>query len=147
LISYLDTSALIKSYVREDNSEEVVRLLGDIEGVGTSVITYAEMASAMARGARMGAFSPDDARAAWEDFLADWSGITRLKVAQGVLERAAAVAWEHGLRGYDAMHLASALAWQETIETPVALATFDRELWLAAQRGGLEAWPEELGGK
>ncbi len=27
---------------------------------------------------------------------------------------------------------------------PVTLATFDRELWLAARDVGLEAWPEGL---
>ena len=40
----------------------------------------------------------------------------------------AALAWEFGLRDYDSMHLATALNWQGTLETPVCLATFDRTL-------------------
>lgn len=145
MIIYLDTSALLKTYIQEDSSEKVVGLLNAIDGAGTSVITQAEMASAISRASRMGAFSPGDAQAAWNAFLDDWSSVTRLTVSFQLVERAATLAWEHGLRGYEAIHLASALTWQEVIETPVTLATFDRELWQAAKRAGLGPWPDELG--
>ena len=58
---------------------------------------------------------------------------------------AAHLAWEYGLRGYDATHFAAALIWQEMLEMPVTLATFDRELWLVAKKAGLAVWPEWLG--
>jgi prevent-host-death family protein len=51
---------------------------------------------------------------------------------------------EYGLRGYDSVHLAAALLWQERVGYPVVLATFDAELWQAAHRAGLEVWPEEI---
>ena len=60
------------------------------------------------------------------------------------LERASRLAWEHGLRGYDAMHFSAALIWQETLETPITLATFDRELWLAAEKMGMTVWPQTI---
>jgi hypothetical protein len=56
------------------------------------------------------------------------------------------LAWEHGLRGYDAVQLASALTWQESVGEQIVLATFDQRLWDAAKRTGLKAWPEELPG-
>jgi hypothetical protein len=59
--------------------------------------------------------------------------------------RADAQAWERGLRGYDALHLAAALFWQETLGEPVTLATFDRQLWQAGAAAGLEVWPADLG--
>lgn len=62
---------------------------------------------------------------------------------ESLVSRAEALAWEYGLRGYDAVHLAAALAWQERITMPIVLATFDRELWEAACQAGLEVWPEE----
>ncbi len=50
-----------------------------------------------------------------------------------------------GFRGYDAVHLASALSWQRALERAVTLATYDKDLWRGAQRVGLVAWPERLG--
>jgi predicted nucleic acid-binding protein len=52
------------------------------------------------------------------------------------VERAEALAWEHGLRGYDAVHLASALTWQESVGEQIVLATFDQQLWEAASERG-----------
>jgi predicted nucleic acid-binding protein len=81
---------------------------------------------------------------AWQDFLSQWQSFTRLSVTPVLVERASRLAWQYGLRGYDATHLAAALIWQETLEMPVTLATFDRELWSAAKTAGMTAWPEGL---
>ena len=53
------------------------------------------------------------------------------------------LAWEYGLRGYDAVQLASAALFQESLGTAVRLATFDKPLWNAAKRAGFEPWPEK----
>jgi hypothetical protein len=45
-----------------------------------------------------------------------------------VIARADILAWEHQLRGYDAVHLAAAVLWQEAIGAPVTMATFARQL-------------------
>jgi hypothetical protein len=50
------------------------------------------------------------------------------------------------LRGYDSVQLASALTWQESVGEEIVLATFDQQLWEAAKRTGLKAWPDELPG-
>jgi hypothetical protein len=60
------------------------------------------------------------------------------------VERAAALAWEHGLRGYGAVQLASALTWQDSIGTDIVVATFDTQLWKATRQTGMKAWPETL---
>lgn len=143
MIIYLDTSTLLKQYIQEAGSKEVGKLLASAVGTGTSLLTYAEMASAISRAVRMKLVSADEAQTTWEDFLMDWELLVRLDVSGQITKRAAALAWEHGLRGYDAVHFASALTWQETIEMPVTLATYDRELWLAAQKTGMEVWPEK----
>jgi predicted nucleic acid-binding protein len=67
-----------------------------------------------------------------------------MRVDEHLVSRAEALAWEHGLRGYDAVHLAAAAVWQERMASPVMLATFDRELWEAARQAGLAAWPAAL---
>jgi hypothetical protein len=48
------------------------------------------------------------------------------------------------LRGYDAVQLASALTWQESVGTDIVLATFDQQLWEAAPKAGVKAWPDKL---
>lgn len=73
-----------------------------------------------------------------------WTSYTRLPVTPAILERASRLAWDIGLRGYDALHLAAAATWQETLGTPITLATFDRELWQAGLNTGLAVWPERF---
>jgi hypothetical protein len=48
------------------------------------------------------------------------------------------------LRGYDAIHLAAALEWQDRIGEPITVATFDQDLWRAAREAGLDCFPEAL---
>ena len=143
MIIYLDTSALLKQYIQEAGSEDVEKLLASSEGTGTNQLTYVEMASAISRAVRMELISADEAQLTWEDFLVDWELLVRLDTSGQITKRAATLAWEHGLRGYDAMHLASALTWQDAIDTPVTLATYDRELWSAAQKAGMDVWPQK----
>jgi len=52
-----------------------------------------------------------------------------------------ALAWSYGLRGYDAVQLASTLTWQGSIGQDVVLATFDAQLGKAAYETRSEVWP------
>lgn len=140
-IIYLDTSALVKKYVEESGSGDVQKLIKSADYSGTSWITRTEMAAALSRTVRMKLFSASEAEAAWNKFLHEWSALSRLKVSGQIIDRASSLAWEYPLRGYDAVHLASAVLWQETLEISITLATFDRELWLAGSQIGLIVWP------
>ena len=143
MILYMDTSALIKRYVREEGTEDVISIVERANGVGSVILTQVEMAAALVKSVRQGWVQQETASQAWQDFLVHWRSFARLSISVATLERASGLAWEYGLRGYDAMHFASALAWQEAIDTPVTLATYDRELWTAAQKAGMEIWPEK----
>jgi predicted nucleic acid-binding protein len=59
-------------------------------------------------------------------------------VTEALVARAEAPAWGAALRGYDAVQLASALTWQESVGAKITLATFDRQLWDAGKQVGLE---------
>lgn len=144
MILYLDTSALVKRYVQETGSTEVAAIITQADVLGSSALTHVEMAAALAKAARLGWVIREKAEAAWQDYLKHWPYFTRLVVTSPLVERASHLAWEYGLRGYDATHLAAALTWQDILETQVILATFDRGLWQAAQKTGLAAWPETL---
>jgi hypothetical protein len=73
-----------------------------------------------------------------------WPTRIHIAVDENLVSQAESLAWDYTLRGCDAIHLASALTWQEGIEHEVVLARFDRKLWEAAQGAGMAVWPEQL---
>lgn len=143
---YLDSSALTKNYLNELESAQVAELINSSSPVATSMIAYAEVGAAIARAARDGSIRADAVLALFARLTNDWSLLVGLDVSFKVVQRAAQVAVTYGLRGYDAVHLASALEWQDAIGEQVIFATFDRALHRAATSAGLVAWPEGLGG-
>lgn len=141
---YADTSALVKRYINERGSHEFVEFLATATTVATCLITRAEMAAAFARTVRKGMLSEKVAHRLLATFRAEWPSLTALHVLDVVASQADNYAWDYGLRGYDAIHLASVLTWQEAIKSKVVLATYDHELWSVAQRVGLTVFPADL---
>jgi uncharacterized protein len=144
MIAYLDSSALVKLYTRESGSEETLALVSRAEVLGTGLIARAEVAAALSKAVRLKAVTGEEGGAALKAFRRQWPDLFHMDVNETVVVQADSLAWTYGLRGYDAVHLASALLWQSGLSQPVTLATFDRQLWDAAQLIGLEVWPEAL---
>ena len=144
MIAYLDASALVKRYVVERGSRETQAFIDDADIVATSIVSRAEVSAAFARAARTKLVTVEAARKAQRAFAADWLDLARVPITEALAERAETLAWEHSLRGYDALQLASALAWQDSVGADVVIATFDTELWTAAAAAGLNARPENL---
>jgi uncharacterized protein len=144
VIVYVDASALVKRYVTEPGSKEVIALTVSAVAVATAVISRAEVAAAFARAVRVHVLDNDGGRRAQRRFLREWPDLVRVPITEALAARAEGLAWDHGLRGYDAVDLAAALTWKDSIGQDVVVATFDRELWEAAPRAGLLAWPEKL---
>jgi predicted nucleic acid-binding protein len=142
MIVYADSSALVKLFVHEVNSEATRDLLRQAQALGTGLLARAELGAAMARGAQRGLITLQEAAEARRRLAAVWPTWIQIGVDEDLVARAEALAWKHHLRGYVAVHLVSALIWQERIGHPVMLATFDRQLWEAARDTGLTAWPE-----
>jgi len=143
MIVYADTSALVKLFVQEQHSASTRHRLHQSQVMGTGLLTRAELGAALARSARMGYLSKDEAFEARRRLESVWPTWTHIAVDEGLVSRAEKLAWEYGLRGYGAVHLATALAWRERLDMPVVVATFDRELWTAAHQAGLRVWPEQ----
>lgn len=148
MIVYFDTSALVKAYIAEDGSSDVLALLNlpDLQP-GSLLLLEVEMAAALGKAARLLRLAQDTLARAWEGFLRDWEAFARIEVSEPLVRRAAQLALEQSLRGYDSLRLASALTWQEYLGEPLTLATFDRELWQAARVLGVRPWPEGLGSR
>ena len=141
---YLDTSALIKRYVEESGSGEVARLLAEARTVATLTLTRVEAYSALRKAVRTRALNESEAEETKAAFEADWPYLEHIRLHPAIEELASSLAWEDGLRGYDAVHLAAALFWKEMLGTRVVLATFDRDLYAAARKRGLSVFPEDL---
>ncbi|MFQ6016183.1 MAG: type II toxin-antitoxin system VapC family toxin [Anaerolineae bacterium] len=144
MILYLDASALVKRYVAEPGSPEVNEAISKAEVIGTAVISRAEVATALSKAVRMDALTREDALASLQVFRNEWPDLVRVQVTEIVIARADTFAWEHSLRGYDAVHLAAASLWQDAMSERVTLSTFDRRLWAAAERVGLAPYPADL---
>ena len=143
MIAYFDASALVKRHVDERGSRETLEFAARAEVVATSLVSRAEVAAALAKAVRAKLLEEDEAREAQRAFAAQWADIARIPVTEALVSRAETLAWEYGLRGYDAVQLASAVLFQESLGTAVRLATFDRQLWNAAQGAGFQPWPEK----
>jgi len=145
VIAYFDASALVKRYLEESGTPDVLRLSDSATTAATSLISRAEVAAAISRAGRLGAVPMSAAEQALRNFRRDWVYLFRVRVEETTMARADALAWELGLRGYDAVHLASALAWRESIAESPLFATYDRALGKAARTQGLDVWPQDLG--
>lgn len=144
MILYLDTSALAKKYVEESGSAQVMAQLQAAELIGACLLTRVELPAAVAKAVRMKWLSSTDGDRAVRAFRAEWPSLLALQVSEALAARADSLAWQHGLRAYDAVHLAAALMWQEALGEPVTVATFDKQLWQATAAAGLAVWPEDL---
>jgi len=138
---YLDTSALIKRYIREQGTDEVNLWVAEAEITATSIITIAEANAALARAARMKNISHQTGEAAGRLLREQWPRTIKTPITERTVARAAELAWALGLRGYDAVHLASAELWQISLGIPVRLVTYDSQLVVGARQLGLDVLP------
>ena len=137
---YLDTSAYVKIYIDEPNAVVVRSAAAESEMLATSIVTYAEMRSAFARRQRSGDLSTDGIDRIKSKFEQDWLEVEALLLDDRTVRRAGEFAESYGLRGFDAIHLASADALRN-IFGAITFAYFDAELWRAASACGMRLLP------
>ncbi|MEX2246194.1 MAG: type II toxin-antitoxin system VapC family toxin [Dehalococcoidia bacterium] len=147
---YVDSSALLKAYVREKGSaraEEIVQT-GD---VAISMLTVVELASALARRSREGTVKLDQRHRLFDTFLAHAVRFQVLPLPRDVLDDAAALLLREParvpLRTLDAIHLATA-EWSFILARQAGEAgvfvSADKRLIAAATAAGMTVEdPEE----
>ena len=141
MILYLDTSALVKLYVRERGSTALRAHAAKAGALATSVVAYAETRAAFARLKKSGASSDAMHQQRLHQLGRDWEALLRVELAPDVLRSAGDLAEIYALRGFDSIHLASALWLQARVSEPVALAVYDQRLAVAASKAGLPVVP------
>ena len=127
MTTYVDTSALLKRYVDEPDSERAVELLASDTELVTGRHTVVELRRNVAR--LLPAPAATAARAAFAEDLAAFSII---EVDAATCELAATIAEQSGVRTLDALHLGAA----RRLGTAVTFLTFDTRQAAAARAIG-----------
>jgi uncharacterized protein len=131
-VTYLDTSALVKRFVSEVGSSEVQNLLTAGDPVASATIAYPELYSGLTRRHREGALSQLQYRLACRRVERDWTALVKVELGAEILTSARGLIQRHGLRAFDAIHLASALGLQAAANEPVTFVAADARLLRAA---------------
>lgn len=137
-IAYFDSSAFVKLIVEEDGSDLAAELWDGCDAAVSSRLAYPEVRAALAAAGRAGRLDDGALRSAtavWERF---WASTRAVELTDAVSRRAGELAAERGLRGADAVHLASALALESDRAIVVA---WDRRLREGVRTSGLRLAP------
>ena len=136
--AYLDPSALLKRYVRERGSERMTAFLADEDvAVVTSRATWAEAMAGIARRRRSGDLADADAATLLDRLECDLRRFSMVDVNEAVTARVRHLVTRLPLRGYDAVHLATALLVAAGRPGQWTFACSDLALCAAADAEGL----------
>lgn len=138
---YTDSSALVKKYVHEAGSAGLISLLSGVDGVAVSAVAYAEIMAAFQRKHREMGISSVQLQEAREEFRQDWPTLTHVPTTDALHPLIEELLGQSPLRGFDAIHLASALflhrRLKESADGVLSFAAADRRLLDAAVAAGL----------
>ncbi|HZJ10669.1 MAG TPA: type II toxin-antitoxin system VapC family toxin [Trueperaceae bacterium] len=130
MILYLDASALVKRYVKEEGSDLVRSAMEEASSWAMCRVGYVETARAVSLAYGRDAVTQIDE---------DWPSFNVVEVDQDLTEKAAEIAFSSGLRSLDALHMASALTLPAQ---DLQVATWDVRLLDAARAAGLHTVPD-----
>jgi predicted nucleic acid-binding protein len=134
LIVYFDTSAIVPIVIDEPSSTVASRLWDEADRVLSSRLVYAEGRAALAMARRVDRIDERGLREAVDDFESLHDQLDVIEVTEGLIREAGGLAEQLSLRGYDAVHLASA---RLVDDAEMVLAAGDQNLVVAAQAIGL----------
>ncbi len=141
MIAYFDTSALVKRLFEEPGSNIADELWGSADTIAASELVYPETRAAVAAAHRAGRIDGARLRETICALEKMFRSVDVVRLDGALASVAGRLAEQHGLRGYDAIHLASAL----TVPVRrVVMATWDRDLSVAAAEAGFAVVPQEV---
>ena len=131
---YFDTSAIVPIVIDEPSSTVAARLWDEADRVVSSRLVYAEGRAALAMARRLDRIDERELREAVDDFESLHDQLDVIEVTEGLVREAGGLAEQMNLRGYDAVHLASA---RLVDDAEMVLAAGDHTLLVAARAIGL----------
>jgi uncharacterized protein len=109
VITYVDTSTLLKLVVEEAGSDVAAVIWDSADALASVGLVVVEARAALAAAHRAGRLTADQHREAKREAEALIEELHLVDVGEGLIDAAADLAEADGLRGYDAVHLAGAL--------------------------------------
>ena len=137
MIVYLDTSSLVQLYVEEIDSEKIKNFVHNAATVSTSKIAYAEARAAFARKQKEEEFSLKVLRKIVEDLNRDWESYFVIEITDGLIRFDGDIAEKYLLRGFDSIHLASAVHLKNKIRADIHFSSYDTRLNQSAEKEGI----------
>jgi len=131
VITYVDTSTLLKLLIEEDGSERAGLIWDTAESLTSAALVIVESRAALAAAERSGRLTRAQLDRTKADLAELIEELNLIEVTEDLIELAAELAEDEQLRGYDAVHLAAAL----TVEAEI-LTSADTALCDAAERRG-----------
>ena len=116
MICYLDTSALVKIYVAEEDSAMVKEKVNLATIVATSKVAYPEARAAFARARREGILTDMTYQVVVDNFNAEWLSYYKLELTDRICYLAGTLSEKYSLRGFDSIHLASAKLLEDLLQ-------------------------------
>jgi hypothetical protein len=108
VIAYFDTSAVVPLVVAETGSARAAALWDGADRVVSVRLVYAEGRAALAQARRLGRLTARQLRDAVTELDSRYEELDLVGIDDTLAHRAGELAEAHGLRGYDAVHLAAA---------------------------------------
>jgi predicted nucleic acid-binding protein len=108
VIAYFDTSAVVPLLVAETGSARAASLWDGADRVVSVRLVYPEGRAALAQAHRLGRLTGRQLRDAVAEFDSRYDELDLVDIDDALARRAGDLAEAHGLRGYDAVHLAAA---------------------------------------
>jgi predicted nucleic acid-binding protein len=134
----------VKRYVREPGAVSVRRLL-KADPAAASRLSEVEVASALVRRAREGAFTVEERDRALASLADDFATLIIVEFTPEITADARALLLRQRLRAGDAVQLASCLYLQREMNRPLPFVAFDYRLAEAARHEGLTVVPVSKG--
>lgn len=131
MITYVDTSTLLKLIIEEAGSDRADTIWASATSVASVALIEVEARAALAAAARHGRLTPAQHAEAKTELGALIADLHLVEVTRELITEAGLLAEADGLRGYDAVHLAAALV----VDAPL-LTSADAALCAAAERHG-----------
>ncbi len=134
MISYFDTSAVIPLVLGEPTSERCIQLWNEsVRVIGTRLV-YPEARAALAQAERMQRITSSQLTTCVADLDSIMPELDLVEITESLARSAGDFAQTHRLRGYDAVHLASAAL---AIDEEFVFVTGDNDLGAAARSVGI----------
>ena len=137
MIAYFDSSSIVKWFFDEPFMELARDIKDKAGSIFTSLISFPEVLSAFNRAWKDGRCLKPEMEIVRDEFMRIWPDFRWIKIDERLIGRTENLIFRHNLRGFDALHMASAISlMKESAGIELFFSSFDKNLNSAAQKEG-----------